>query len=163
MKVDFKKDLDCYRAALGKPRIIEVPTLQYLMVDGHGAPGTESFTQAIESLYPVAYRIKFASKKNLDRDYVVPPLEGLWWAEDMDVFTTSRDASQWSWTLMIMVPDWIDALMFSAAVVRHLHDEFIPGQGLALTGKHHEIYLSDFRRVEPARLRTILRQPCTAP
>jgi hypothetical protein len=193
MKTDFKKDLDCYRAALGKPRIIEVPTMQYLMVDGRGAPGTESFTRAIESLYPVAYRIKFASKKNLDRDYVVPPLEGLWWADDMDVFTTSHDKSQWSWTLMIMVPDWIDASMFSAAgdgsdvrletlsegtcaqtlhvgsfddegaVVRHLHDEFIPSQGLALTGKHHEIYLSDFRRVEPARLRTILRQPCTAP
>ena len=44
-----------------------------------------------------------------------------------------------------------------------MHDEFIPQAGLTMTGKHHEIYLSDSRRVAPAKLRTILRQPVTAP
>lgn len=64
----------------------------------------------------MAYTLKFASKRDLDRDCVVPPLEGLWWAEDMDSFTVARDKSQWDWTMMIMVPDWIDQDMYAAAV-----------------------------------------------
>lgn len=46
-----------------------------------------------------------------------------------------------------------------AELLRHMHEEFVPGHGLTMVGKHHEIYLSDPRRVEPAKLRTILRQP----
>ena len=58
--------------------------MQYLMVDGHGDPNTSpAFTEALAALYPVAYALKFASKRDFGRDYVVPPLEGLWWAEDM--------------------------------------------------------------------------------
>lgn len=182
---------------------MSVPDMQYLMIDGHGDPNTSpTFGAAIEALYPVAYKLKFASKRDLDRDYVVPPLEGLWWAEDMDVFTTVRDKSRWDWTLMLMVPDWIDRAMFTAAVeqaaaknrpvriddvrlevlaerqcvqtlhvgsfddeadvLAHLHHEFIPAHGLRLAGKHHEIYLSDFRKVAPDKRRTILRQPVVA-
>lgn len=44
-------------------------------------------------------------------------------------------------------------------VLDDLHHRFVPENGLALTGRHHEIYLSDRRRTDPARLRTILRQP----
>tara|TARA_Y100000817_G_scaffold212601_1_gene167071 strand:+ start:187 stop:477 length:291 start_codon:yes stop_codon:yes gene_type:complete len=91
-KVDLKKSLDCFRAPIGEFRLLEVPDLSYLMVDGHGAPGVSAqYTGALEALYPVAYKLKFASKLDLGRDYVVPPLEGLWWAEDMSVFTSSRD------------------------------------------------------------------------
>jgi hypothetical protein len=64
----------------------------------------------------VAYKVKFASKRNQARDYVVPPLEGLWWADDMDLFTGARDKSRWDWTLMLMVPHWIDQAMFVNAV-----------------------------------------------
>ena len=179
---------------------MDVPDLRYLMIDGHGDPNTSpAFTEAVEALYPVAYKLKFASKRDLGRDYVVPPLEGLWWAEDMDSFTTARDKSQWDWTLMLMVPDWIDQTMFTAAVeqagakhrparlddirletlsegrcvqtlhigsfddeadvLARLHHEFIPATGLRMAGKHHEIYLSDFRKVAPEKQRTILRQP----
>lgn len=199
-KIDFKKTLDAYQAKQGVFRILDLPDLQYLMVDGHGDPNTSpEFAAAIETLYPVAYTLKFASKRELGRDYVVPPLEGLWWAADMDTFTTARDKSQWDWTLMLMVPDWIDEAMSAAAleqvraknapprldavrmetlsegqavqtlhvgsfddegpVLARLHEEFIPGEGLRPVGAHHEIYLSDFRKVEPARCRTILRQP----
>lgn len=199
-KVDFKKTLGSYHASAGVFRVLDVPRMQYLMVDGHGDPNTSpQYAEAVESLYPVAYRLKFASKDDLGRDYVVPPLEGLWWAEDMSTFTTARDKTRWDWTMMLMVPDWIDPAMFSAAVAEvgakgapsrledvrlepltegrcvqtlhvgpfddeadvlaELHDRFIPGQGLQMAGKHHEIYLSDARRVAPARLRTILRQP----
>lgn len=121
------------------------------------------------------------------------------WADDMDSFTASRDKSRWDWTLMIMVPDWIDQHMFDAAieqagasdrparigdirleslsegrcvqilhigsfddeadVLARMHHEFIPDNGLRMVGKHHEIYLSDSRKVAPEKLRTILRQP----
>jgi hypothetical protein len=201
-KTDFKKTFDVYRAQRGRFRIVDVPDMQYLMTDGHGDPNTApAFTEAIEALYPVAYKLKFASKRDLGRDYVVPPLEGLWWAEDMESFTTVRDKSRWDWTLMLMVPDWIDQNMFTTAVeqtrakhqparlddvrlqtlsegrcvqtlhvgsfddeadvLARLHHEFIPGHGFRMTGTHHEIYLSDFRKVAPDKRRTILRQPIT--
>jgi len=116
---DFKKSLDAYRAEKGRFRILEIPDLQYLMIDGHGDPNvTPAFAESIETLYPVAYTLKFASKQDLGRNYVVPPLEGLWWAQQMDAFTVARDLSQWDWTLMIMVPEWIDRERFTAAVER---------------------------------------------
>ncbi|HPB44985.1 MAG TPA: GyrI-like domain-containing protein [Microthrixaceae bacterium] len=199
-KIDFKKTLDRYRARRGEFRVLDVPDATYLMIDGHGDPNTSvEFTEAIETLYPVAYKIKFASKQELGRDYVVAPLEGLWWAQVMDTFTTARDKSQWEWTLMLFVPDWIDRTMFDAAiatvaakgapkrlgdvrmavlnegrcvqtlhigsfddeaaVLERMHEEFLPAEGFQMTGKHHEIYLSDFRRVAPDKRRTILRQP----
>ena len=202
-KTDFKKAFDCYRATAGRFRTVDVPDLRYLMVDGHGDPNSSpDFTAAVEALYPVAYKLKFASKQDLGRDYVVMPLEGLWWAGDMDAFTATRDKSRWDWTLMIMVPEWTDQGMFAAAVERaaarnrpvrlddvrletlsegrcvqtlhvgpfddeadvlaRMHDEFIPEQGLRMVGRHHEIYLSDFRRTAPDKLRTILRQPVAA-
>jgi hypothetical protein len=201
VKVDLKRDFDEYRASRGEFRVLDVRPLQYLMVDGHGDPNTApEYADALAALYPVAYAVKFASKRELDRDYVVPPLEALWWADDMDVFTSARDKALWDWTAMLMVPDWIADEMVDAAValvakkkdrpgslddvrletlqegccvqtlhigpyddeaevLARMHDEFIPGAGLQLSGKHHEIYLSDPRRVEPATLRTILRQP----
>ena len=202
MKVDFKKSLDSYRAKHREFRVLEVPPLHYLMLDGRGDPNTApEYTAAIATLYPVAYAIKFASKRELGRDYVVPPLEALWSAPDMAAFTTARDKSRWEWTAMLMVPDWITSDIVSAAlasaaakvppasldkvrwetleegccvqtlhigpyddeaeVLAELHEDFIPDARLRMTGKHHEIYLSDARRVEPARLRTILRQPVT--
>jgi hypothetical protein len=199
-KVDFKKTLDSYRGSAGDFRVIDVPEMRYLMVDGHGDPNvSRAYAEALEALYPLAYKMKFASKQDLGRDYVVPPLEGLWWAEDMAAFTTARDKSRWDWTMMLMVPDWVDHAMFAAAlykvgtknppprldaarlesltegqcvqtlhlgsfddeaaVLARLHEDFIPRRGLRLSGKHHEIYLSDPRKVTPEKLRTILRQP----
>lgn len=118
-KVDFKKSLDTYRASVGVFRIVDVPVYQFLMVDGHGDPNSDpSYTHALNALYPVAYTIKFASKTGLGRDYVVPPLEGLWWAEDMGAFTGAREKSRWDWTMMLMVPDWIGRDPFERAVER---------------------------------------------
>lgn len=199
MKIDFKKTLDTYSARHNVFRSLVVPPMSYLMIDGHGDPNTApEYADALTALYPVAYALKFASKK-LDRDYVVPPLEALWWADDMASFTDNRSKAEWNWTVMIMVPDWIDSTMFEAAVasagakgkpeastrvrletlneglcvqtlhigsyddeapvLAELHDRYIPDSGSTMTGRHHEIYLSDPRRVEPAKLRTILRQP----
>lgn len=199
-KIDFKKMLDSYRAVRGEFRILDVPQMQYLMVDGSGDPNTSpAFREAIESLYPIAYKLKFASKREMGRDYVVPPLEALWWSLDMASFTSARDKSRWDWTLMVMVPEWIESDLVTLAtaqvaatnaparlddirleslaegrcvqtlhigpfdaeaeVLRQLHDEFVPSNGLRMVGKHHEIYFSDFRKTAPDKLRTVLRQP----
>jgi len=107
-KIDFKKAIDSYHARHQEFRILQVPAMHYLMIDGQGDPNfTQTYTQALETIYPVAYKLKFASKQN-GQDYVVPPLEGLWRADNMDSFTTQRDKSKWSWTLMLMVPDWLN-------------------------------------------------------
>lgn len=117
-KPDFKRTLDAYRARQGELGLAEVPDLRYLMVDGQGDPNTRAFAEAVETIYPVAYALKFASRQVLDLDYVVPPLEGMWWADNMDSFTVSRDKSRWSWTLMTLVPDWLDQDLFAAAVAQ---------------------------------------------
>jgi hypothetical protein len=117
MKADYKKSLDSYRAKRGEFRIVEVPELQYLMIDGHGDPNSsKEFDAAISALYPVAYKLKFASKVDLGRDFTVMPLEGLWWSTEMESFTTGRDKSKWDWTLMIMQPEWITQDMFAESV-----------------------------------------------
>jgi hypothetical protein len=119
-KVDYKKQLKhLYQPSAKEFVVVEVPPMQFLMIDGHGDPNTaQEYQDALEALYAVAYALKFASKKMLEMDYVVPPLEGLWWAEDMDVFTASSDKSAWDWTMMIMQPEWVTQEMFEEAVAQ---------------------------------------------
>jgi len=115
-KIDFKKELKhLYRPSSRKISVVDVPPMQFLMIYGQGDPNTApAYAAAIEMLYSVSYALKFASKKQLARDYGVMPLEGLWWAEDMTSFSVdNKDA--WLWTTMIMQPDWIDAAMVEAA------------------------------------------------
>ncbi len=113
-KADLKKS-DPYRATAGAFRILEVPPQRYLAIDGRGDPNTAVFAEAVEALFPFAYAVKFASKRELDRDYVVMPLEGLWRAHDMAAFTTARDKTAWNWTLLVLQPDWIDEAIVDAA------------------------------------------------
>jgi len=115
-KVDFKKTLKQFYIPPREFVIVDVPDMQFVMVDGHGDPNTaQEYKDAIEALYAVAYKMKFISKKTLERDYTVPPLEGLWWAEDMTTFLTG-EKSQWDWTMMIMTPEWISVEIFDEAV-----------------------------------------------
>jgi len=107
-KIDFKKcDKALYSGRAGRFDILEVPPLPYLMIDGKGDPNScVAFGKSIAALYSLSYTLKFHSKLELGKDYVVPPLEGLWWAEDMGAFTAG-EKDQWQWTLMIRQPDWI--------------------------------------------------------
>ncbi len=115
--IDPKKTLDAYQAKRGAFRVLEVPPLTYLMVDGAGDPNTApAFFDAVAALYPLAYTLKFASRAELGVDQVVMPLEGLWHAPDMASFTTRRDKSTWLWTLMIMVGDHVTPALFDRAV-----------------------------------------------
>ncbi|MHA1112431.1 MAG: GyrI-like domain-containing protein [Promethearchaeota archaeon] len=112
-KIDFKKSMkEFYKPSSKQVSIVDIPEMQFIMIDGKGSPGdSQEYIDAITSLYPIAYKLKFMSKKELDRDYVVPPLEGLWWADNMDNFLNdNRD--KWLWTMMIMVPDWLDKSKF---------------------------------------------------
>lgn len=95
--------------------LVEVPPQQALAVDGHGDPNTAAeYTEALEALYPVAYAVKGASKRS-GRDFVVPPLEGLWHADDPSVFVT-RDKGAWDWTMLLVLPDWIAKEAVAAAI-----------------------------------------------
>lgn len=115
-KVDFKKELKELYSPPMKFVIVDVPEMQFLMVDGHGDPNVaQDYQEALEALYAMAYKIKYISKQQMGQDYVVPPLEGLWWAENMETFTSARDKSQWDWTMMIMTPGWISAEIFGDA------------------------------------------------
>lgn len=108
MRVDHRRCLTAYRAARGRFAVVDVPPLQHLAVDGHGDPNTSpAYRDAVASLFPVAYALRAASRRDLGRDYVVMPLEGLWWADDLAAFTTARDPSRWRWRLLVMTPDWL--------------------------------------------------------
>lgn len=180
-------------------QLVDVPDQQFIAVDGSGDPNSSpAYAQAVEALYAVAYTLRFAVKRSGGREFVVGPLEGLWWAADHAAFTT-RDKDSWHWTMLISQPEWITTEMIDEArsaalakkklptiadvrattlhegrsaqvlhlgsyddeapVLHRLHTEYLGEQGLEPAGEHHEIYLTDPRKTEPAKLKTVLRQP----
>jgi hypothetical protein len=199
-RYDVKRELKQFYAPTNTDwALVDVPAQRFIAVDGRGDPNTSAdYTRAVQALYAVAFTIKFTSKRALGRDFVVGPLEGLWWSDRPEVFTT-RAKDAWQWRMLISQPDWItDDLVDEArraaelakklptiADVRRetlheglsaqllhvgpyddegpalarLHDEYLAANDLRMSGHHHEIYLGDPRRTEPAKLRTILRQP----
>ena len=198
-KLDLKKDLKhLYLPSAKQVAQVEVPLLRFLMVDGKGDPGKSvAYAQAVEALFSVSYTAKFMVKKGPQAlDYAVMPLEGLWWADDMDAFVAG-ERDQWQWTMMINQPDWVPDDVIEAAIEEVRKKKKLPGlellrfeqftEGLcaqilhigpfteegptiarvhefiesrsALAGKHHEIYLSDIRRADPAKWKTVIRQP----
>jgi hypothetical protein len=116
-KIDLKKELkDIYSASKSKAAIVKVPKLNYLMIDGEGDPNTSiEYQQAMEALFPVSFKVKFISKKEKSQDYVVMPLEGLWWVNNMEDFNV-EDKSGWKWTAMILQPDFITKSMIEQAM-----------------------------------------------
>ncbi len=114
-KIDYKKELsDLYKPRKGSMRLVNVPKMKYLMVDGEGNPDiSQDFQKCVEAMYSLSYTIKFISKEK-GQDYVVMPLEGLWYAEDMDSFVKD-EKEKWKWTLMIMQPQNISDEIFNTA------------------------------------------------
>ncbi|MBB5936179.1 GyrI-like domain-containing protein [Streptomyces zagrosensis] len=199
---DIKKERrDLYSAKRDRFEIVDVPPMNFLMADGHGDPNTSAgYRAVVEALYTTSYAVRSIAKKEVGRTHTVGPLEGLWSADDLSVFT-SRDYAEWVWTLMIVQPSWITSALVDEAMdqvaraknlsaghrvrfeeyaegqsvqimhvgpydeeaptIARLHQEFMPAEKLVPRGRHHEIYLSDARKTQPARLRTILRQPAS--
>ena len=107
-KIDYKKELKhLYRPTTKKVEVVEVPKMNFLMIDGDGGPNHPTFQNAIEVLFPLSYTLKFMIKKSdIGIDYGVLPLEGLWWADDMSSFIKDKK-DDWKWTLMIMQPELV--------------------------------------------------------
>jgi hypothetical protein len=96
---------------------VDVPDLQFVAIDGEGDPGGEAFTRASQWLFSVIYPIKRVAKERMGKRFVEPPLEGLWWADDMnDLVAGNRDKLKWR--LMIVTADWVDQEMFDQAVAK---------------------------------------------
>lgn len=199
-KIDYKKELKhLYNASKTKVEVVDVPAMNFLVVDGKGNPNTSiDYKNAVEALFSVSYTLKFMVKKGKQEiDYGVMPLEGLWYVDDMSMFDADKK-DDWKWNSMIMQPELItkelveeameqvklkkdlpalDKIRFesfkegkSAQLMHigpfseegpniHKIHEFIHSNGKSLSGKHHEIYLSDIRRAAPEKWKTIIRQP----
>lgn len=109
-KIDLKKELKhLYQPSAKEVVQVEVPTFNFLMVDGEGDPNTSpAYAEAVEVLFSVSYTAKFIVKKGVQKlDYAVMPLEGLWWADDMSAFIANNKA-KWKWTMMIMQPSFVE-------------------------------------------------------
>jgi len=199
-KIDYKKELKhLYKPSAKKIEFIEVPKMNFLMINGKGNPNTSvEYKNAVEALYTVSYAVKFFIKKSdLQVDFGVMPLEGLWWVDDMREFDVNKK-DDWKWTAMIMQPEIVTKEHIEVAIeqarnkkdlealpkiqftpfqegksaqtlhigpfenegptIEKVHN-FIAENNLSLSGKHHEIYLSDIRKAKPENWKTIIRQP----
>ena len=122
---DVKRDLKPFYAPRNREwALVDMPPQQFIAVDGVGDPNTSpDYRAAVEALYAVAYAVKFASKR-AGRDFVVAPLEGLWWSPNPEVFT-ARAKHAWHWRMLISQPAWIttgdieDAMTAKRRTVRH--------------------------------------------
>lgn len=210
MPFDFKKEFKEQYTAKSTPHVLLMPTTNYIAIRGKGDPNAEGgeYKAAIEVLYTLAYTLKMSYKtdKKIDGfyEYVVPPLEGLWWQDGYDGFDNT-DKNTFQWIAMIRLPEFITkedydwavetgtkkkkidcskAIYFNyneglCAQVLHIgpYDEetatiekltkFIKENGyetdLRVCRYHHEIYLSDPRRTDPSKCKTIIRLPIIKP
>ena len=206
MPFDFKKEYKEFYMPKGKPEIVTVPKMNYIAVRGKGNPNEEDgeYKKFIELLYGIAYTIKMSKKGDHKIegyfDYVVPPLEGFWWQENVDGIDYSHKEN-FQWISVIRLPDFVTKADFDWAIeeatrkkkmdfskvefleieeglcVQCMHsgsydnepatvaamDKFIADNGykndISDTRRHHEIYLSDARKIAPEKLKTVIRHP----
>ena len=206
MAFDYKKEYKEFYLPKKKPEIVTVPKMNYIAVKGCGDPNKEDgeYKNSISILYALAFTIKMSKLTDYRIegyfDYVVPPLEGFWWQQEVTQIDYSRkDAFQW--ISVIRLPDFVSEKDFNWAkqqvktkkgidcsnaqfltieeglCVQIMHigsyddepdtimimDKFIKENGyindFSNTRMHHEIYLSDARRVAPEKLKTVIRHP----
>ena len=206
MPFGFKKEYKEFYLPPAKPVIVIVPKANYIAVRGKGDPNDEggAYQQAIGILYAVAYTLKMSYKTDYRIDgffeYVVPPLEGFWWQDNIDGVNYS-DKSSFNWISVIRLPDFVTEKDFKWAIetaekkkkldcssaefltvdeglcVQIMHigafddepktvavmDKFLEDNGYEndMNDKrfHHEIYMSDARKVSPEKWKTIIRHP----
>lgn len=206
MAFDFKKEYKEFYMPKNKPAIVTVPKANYIAVRGKGNPNEEggAYQKAISVLYAVAYTLKMSYKTDYKIDgffeYVVPPLEGFWWQEDVKGVDYGNKDS-FNWISVIRLPDFITKENFDWAVstatkkkkldcssaefltideglcVQIMHigsfddepesvakmDAYLVEKGyendLNDTRLHHEIYMSDARKVAQEKWKTVIRHP----
>ena len=206
MAFDFKKEYKEFYMPKNKPEIVTVPQANYIAVRGKGNPNEidGAYQKAISILYAVAYTLKMSYKTEHKIEgffeYVVPPLEGFWWQDNVDGIDYA-DKAAFNWISVIRLPEFITQKDFEWAVetasekkkldcssaefltvdeglcVQIMHigafddepqtvtlmDEYIAQNGyendITESRLHHEIYLSDARKVAPGKWKTIIRHP----
>ena len=206
MAFNFKKEYKEFYMAKNKPQIVDVPRVNYIAVRGKGDPNEENgeYQKAISVLYAVAYTLKMSYKTDYRIDgffeYVVPPLEGFWWQDNIDGVNYS-DKTSFNWISVIRLPDFVTEKDFKWAIetaekkkkldcssvefltvdeglcVQIMHigafddepktvavmDKFLEDNGyendMNDTRFHHEIYMSDARKVSPEKWKTVIRHP----
>jgi len=211
-KLDYKKEFKELYSPKNQATLIDVPSMNFIMVDGEGNPNEDGgeYQLAIELLYGLSYTIKMSKMKEFKPkgyfEYVVPPLEGLWWLKNNDMDFTQKN--KYCWTSMIRQPEFVTKEVFDWACaelkrkkplidstkayletfteglcVHVMHkgpfdeepktiekiETFIKEKDLknaiSKVGedgnikRHHEIYLSDFRKTKPEKMKTVLRHP----
>ena len=206
MAFDFKKEYKEYYMPKNIPQIVDVPKVNYIAVRGKGNPNEVdgAYQKAISVLYAIAYTLKMSYKTDYKIDgfieYVVPPLEGFWWQDDVEGVDYT-DKSAFNWISVIRLPDFISEEDFAWAVetatkkkkldcsaaefltleeglcvqIMHLGsfddepatvalmDSYLAEYGYVNdftdTRLHHEIYMSDARKVAPEKWKTVIRHP----
>ena len=206
MAFDFKKEYKEFYMPKNKPEIVTVPKANYIAVRGKGNPNEidGAYQKAISILYAVAYTLKMSYKTEHKIEgffeYVVPPLEGFWWQDNVDGIDYA-DKAAFNWICVIRLPEFITQKDFEWAVktasekkkldcssaefltvdeglcVQIMHigafddepqtvalmDEYIAQNGyendITESRLHHEIYLSDARKVAPEKWKTVIRHP----
>ena len=206
MAFDFKKEYKEFYMPKNKPEIVTVPQANYIAVRGKGNPNEidGAYQKAISILYAVAYTLKMSYKTEHKIEgffeYVVPPLEGFWWQDNVDGIDYA-DKAAFNWISVIRLPEFITQKDFEWAVetasekkkldcssaefltvdeglcVQIMHigafddepqtvtlmDEYIAQNGyendITESRLHHEIYLSDARKVAPEKWKTVIRHP----
>lgn len=206
MAFDFKKEYREFYMPKNKPEIINVPRINYIAIRGKGNPNEENgaYKNSIGILYSVAYTIKMSYKTDYKMkgffEYVVPPLEGFWWQENIEGVNYS-DKAGFNWISAIRLPDFVTEKDFIWAkdtafikkkidcssaefftvdeglCVQIMHfgpfddepetvavmDRFLIDNGyendFSNERLHHEIYLSDARKVVPEKWKTVIRHP----
>ncbi len=120
-KLDYKKEYKDLYQPKTKPSIIDVPEMTFITVKGKGNPNTcDEYKEAIEILYGLSFSIKMSKMNGSQPDgyfeYVVPPLEGLWYVND-DKFDglNITDKEKFCWTSMIRQPEFVTAEVFEKA------------------------------------------------
>ena len=207
MAFDFKKEFKRFYKPSENPEIIEIPKMNFTAVCGKGNPNEKEgeYQKAVEMLYGVAYTLKMSYKTQYKIEgffeYVVPPLEGLWWQENVKHENYMLNKELFNWISLIRVPDFIKKEDVEWAIncatekkkkdfskveffsyneglcVQCMHigsyndepktiqrmNEFVQesGYSIDLTDKrhHHEIYLSDPRKADMNKMKTVIRQP----
>ncbi len=207
MAFDYKKEYKEFYMPKNKPSIVEIPKMNYIAVRGKGNPNDENgeYKQTIGLLYAIAFTIKMSYKGTHKIDgyfeYVVPPLEGFWWQDEMKDSIDYNSKDKMNFISIIRLPDFVTKKDFDWAVeeatskkkldfskVEFLsYDEGIcvqcmhigsydeepttinlmhkymkdNGYKLDITDNryHHEIYLSDPRRCDASKLKTVIRHP----
>ncbi len=149
-KIDLKTELKhLYTAPRRDAVLVDVPEMSFLMLDGEGDPNTsKEFEDAVGALYTVSYALKFMVKKEHAIDYVVMPLEGLWWTDDMSGFSL-EDKNLWKWTLMIMQPEHVTKSLFDCALRRVEKKKSLPGLPKARFERFHEGLSAQIMHIGP--------------